>query len=136
MRCPVCAVDMFVLEFEHVEIDYCHRCGGVWLDSGELALIGERAGVLKGHLLEALDSPRAAGRRGKRPCPVCTRAMQQVSTQTRPPIVVDRCPGEHGLWFDRGELSAVVGAAGADEGNTLARFFADLDGSKPHREGD
>ena len=34
MQCPVCAVDMFVLEFERVEVDFCHRCGGVWLDSG------------------------------------------------------------------------------------------------------
>ena len=54
MRCPVCNVDMFVLEFEHVEVDYCYECGGVWLDSGELALVGERAGALKADLLAAL----------------------------------------------------------------------------------
>lgn len=29
MLCPVCKVDMLVLEFELVEIDYCHKCGGV-----------------------------------------------------------------------------------------------------------
>lgn len=137
MRCPVCAVDMFVLEFERVEIDYCHQCSGVWLDSGELELIGERAGALKGQFLEALDSPGAVGSKGKRPCPVCSRSMRQVSTQTSPPIVVDRCPKEHGLWFDRGELSAVVRAAGADEQNVLARFFAELDGTQsPEEEGD
>ncbi len=131
MRCPVCAVDMFVLEFEHVEIDYCHRCSGVWLDSGELEMVGERAGALEGRLLEALDSPAAAGRRGKRPCPVCSRSMHVVSTQGEPPIVVDRCPGEHGLWFDRGELGAVVQAAGADPDNVLARFFAELGEPQP-----
>jgi Zn-finger nucleic acid-binding protein len=137
MRCPVCAVDMFVLEFERVEIDYCHRCGGVWLDSGELELIGGRAGALKGHLLEALDSARAGGKRGKRPCPVCSRKMRLVETQTSPPIVVDRCPGQHGLWFDRGELSAVVRAAGANQDNVLARFFTELDGPQsPKVEGD
>ncbi len=76
MRCPVCDVDMFVLEFEHVEIDYCHQCSGVWLDSGELEMVGERAGALHAQLLQALDSPRTAGRRGKRPCPVCSRSMR------------------------------------------------------------
>ncbi len=134
MRCPVCAVDMFVLEFEHVEIDFCHQCSGVWLDSGELEMIGERAGALEGQLLGVLSSPRTAGRRGKRPCPVCSRSMQMVSTQSDPPITVDRCPSEHGLWFDRGELSAVVRAAGADEDNVLARFFAELDGSQTPEE--
>ena len=65
MLCPVCDnVDMFVLEFEQVEIDYCLGCRGVWLDSGELALIGERAGVLHGELLGALED--APGRRPQR----------------------------------------------------------------------
>ena len=134
MQCPVCAVDMFVLEFERVEVDFCHRCGGVWLDSGELELIGERTGVLQRHLLEALESPPTLGRRGKRPCPVCSKAMKMVSVPTTPPIVVDRCPHEHGLWFDRGELSGVVRAAGAEEDNLLARFFAELDGSTERRK--
>ena len=129
MRCPVCAVDMFVLEFERVEVDFCHRCGGVWLDSGELELIGASTGVLQRPLLEALESPSASGRRGKRPCPVCSKAMKMVNVPTAPPIVVDRCPHEHGLWFDRGELSGVVRAAGAEEDNVLARFFAELDGA-------
>jgi len=133
MRCPVCAVDMFVLEFERVEIDYCYACGGVWLDSGELTLIGKRAGALGGGLLAALESPEGARPRGKRPCPVCARAMQEVRTETEPPIVVDRCARGHGLWFDRGELSAAVQAAGADEENVLARFFEDLD--RPARRG-
>jgi len=125
-------VDMFVLEFEHVEVDYCYECGGVWLDSGELALVGERAGALKADLLAALESEQATRhtREGKRRCPVCRKPMAEVTTDTDPPIVLDRCPREHGLWFDRGELSVVVAAAGADEANVLARFFADLGGEK------
>lgn len=127
MRCPVCEVEMFVLEFEHVEVDYCYECAGVWLDSGELELIGERTGALEAELLAALERP-ASGRPpgGKRPCPVCGRAMGEVATRTDPPIVLDRCPREHGMWFDHGELRAVVRAAGAPERNVLARFFADL----------
>jgi len=60
MLCPVCKVDMFVLEFEQVEIDFCYTCGGVWLDSGELEMIGERAGAVRQDLLER--GPGAEGR--------------------------------------------------------------------------
>jgi len=161
MLCPVCKEDMFVLEFEQVEIDFCFTCKGVWLDSGELEIIGQRAGAFGGELLRALEekqplgvgqaSAPAGGKAAviadanvhptrKRRCPVCRRRLVQVHVETEPPIVVDRCPRGHGLWFDRGELSAVVAAAGAEEDNILARFLADLargeeDQSKNDRPG-
>jgi len=30
---------MIVVEYHEVELDYCHSCKGVWLDSGELELL-------------------------------------------------------------------------------------------------
>ncbi len=135
MLCPVCPVEMFVLEFELVEIDYCPECKGVWLDSGELELIGQKAGTLHGELLSTLDEQRGerpAG--GKRRCPICRKRLREVRTQTDPPIVLDKCPRGHGLWFDAGELPAVVRAAGADEDNVLARFFGELSGAKQESE--
>jgi len=135
MRCPACDVDMFVLEFEQVEIDWCPQCAGVWLDSGELELIGERTGALEAELKGALASDeRARPRAGRRPCPICGKAMSEVQTDTEPPIVLDRCGREHGLWFDKGELEAVVKAAGASEGNVLAKFFAELSGTSQDPE--
>ena len=128
MLCPACKDrDMFVLEFRKVEVDYCCDCGGVWLDSGELALIAERSGGVETRLLSALETP-AEPRKGPgaRRCPLCRRRLQQVVADTSPPVTVDRCPGEHGLWFDRGELAAIVHAAGADGNGPLAQFFASL----------
>ena len=44
MRCPVCAdTDLVMSERQGVEIDYCPKCRGVWLDRGELDKILERA---------------------------------------------------------------------------------------------
>ena len=44
MNCPVCeTVELALAERERVEIDYCPRCRGVWLDRGELDKIIERA---------------------------------------------------------------------------------------------
>lgn len=44
MQCPVCSgVDLVMSERNGVEIDYCPKCRGVWLDRGELDKIIERS---------------------------------------------------------------------------------------------
>ncbi len=44
MRCPRCDGDLKQNKFEEVEIDVCEKCGGVWLDSGELEQLTKREG--------------------------------------------------------------------------------------------
>jgi Zn-finger nucleic acid-binding protein len=37
MNCPNCiAVDLLMSERQGIEIDYCPKCRGIWLDRGEL----------------------------------------------------------------------------------------------------
>jgi len=36
MKCPNCAVDLIISERKNIEIDFCPKCRGVWLDRGEL----------------------------------------------------------------------------------------------------
>ncbi|MDF0603801.1 zf-TFIIB domain-containing protein [Psychromarinibacter sp. C21-152] len=43
MKCPLCQVDLVMSERHGVEIDYCPKCRGVWLDRGELDKIIEKA---------------------------------------------------------------------------------------------
>lgn len=44
MDCPVCQNSQLVMsERQGIEIDYCPKCRGVWLDRGELDKIIERA---------------------------------------------------------------------------------------------
>lgn len=44
MKCPVCTEpDLVMTERQGVEIDYCPKCRGVWLDRGELDKIIERS---------------------------------------------------------------------------------------------
>ena len=45
MNCPVCATELRMTERQGVEIDYCPKCRGVWLDRGELDKIIERSGA-------------------------------------------------------------------------------------------
>ena len=44
MNCPHCTDSTLVMAERHgIEIDYCPKCRGVWLDRGELDKILERA---------------------------------------------------------------------------------------------
>lgn len=61
MLCPVCRTDLMMTDKQGVEVDYCPRCRGVWLDRGELDKIVERsAGGPSG------ASPRSGGREYER----------------------------------------------------------------------
>lgn len=44
MQCPIDGTELVLAERAGVEIDYCPKCRGVWLDRGELDKIIERAG--------------------------------------------------------------------------------------------
>lgn len=62
MPCPTCRVDLVMADRQGVEIDYCPRCRGVWLDRGELDKIIERSGAF-----EPSSHRRAAREDDRRP---------------------------------------------------------------------
>jgi uncharacterized protein len=43
MDCPIDGTQLTMSERQGIEIDYCPKCRGVWLDRGELDKIIERA---------------------------------------------------------------------------------------------
>lgn len=59
MRCPVDGETLVMADRNGVEIDYCPKCRGVWLDRGELDKIIERAGVAE-PAVPLREPPRAA----------------------------------------------------------------------------
>lgn len=46
LPCPVCSVDLVMSDRQGVEVDYCPKCRGVWLDRSELDKIVERIAAL------------------------------------------------------------------------------------------
>ncbi len=47
MYCPVCVeVQLVLAERQGIEIDYCPKCRGVWLDRGELDKLIERTATM------------------------------------------------------------------------------------------
>ena len=43
MDCPIDGTQLMMSERQGIEIDYCPKCRGVWLDRGELDKIIDRA---------------------------------------------------------------------------------------------
>ena len=60
--CPACRVDLVMSERSGVEIDYCPKCRGVWLDRGELDKILERGAAELGGRMETQPGDRRPDR--------------------------------------------------------------------------
>ena len=43
MQCPIDGTELAMTDRQGIEIDYCPKCRGVWLDRGELDKIIERS---------------------------------------------------------------------------------------------
>lgn len=54
MKCPIDNTDLQMTDRQGVEIDYCPKCRGVWLDRGELDKIIERS---ESSLAKDLNAP-------------------------------------------------------------------------------
>ncbi|MCC6306400.1 MAG: zf-TFIIB domain-containing protein [Rhodobacteraceae bacterium] len=69
MKCPVDGETLVMTERSGVEIDYCPRCRGVWLDRGELDKILERSAAAP-----ALAEPPRAAEPPRPPAPAAEPA--------------------------------------------------------------
>lgn len=129
MDCPNCQNPMVTLELRDVEIDNCLSCGGIWLDKGELEFLIEDAEKAAQLLAGFQAAPLAKEK--KRPCAICDRKMDKVHVGSeKAPLLIDRCPKHHGLWFDQGELDAILAEAALDPENKIRELLADMFGRK------
>lgn len=101
-----------VLEYDSVEVDHCVSCGGVWLDASEVDLLFGDADA-SAAFLHALDPGQVEKDRRLR-CPTSGKPMRKGRIGGAHPVTYDYSP--HGLWFDRGELAAVLQAEELEPG--------------------
>lgn len=66
MICPNCGEQLKMADRQGVEIDFCPKCRGVWLDRGELDKIIDRSGELmspappsRGHYSHGHKKPKS-----------------------------------------------------------------------------
>ena len=109
--CPKCDVPLFILHFRDLDVDFCHRCRGVWLDAGELEAIMKRTGAqTPGPLLKLLNQPGVEPKEHPHLCPRCDTALHEIQFERAgsPPLTLAKCPRGHGLWFNDQELQQLL----------------------------
>jgi Zn-finger nucleic acid-binding protein len=109
--CPKCDVPLFILRFKDIEVDFCNRCRGLWLDTGELEALLERTGAQADDPLLHFQRQRGV-LPGGRPhlCPRCDAPLREIEVKHADlaALILDKCPRDHGLWFDADELERLL----------------------------
>ena len=108
MKCPKCDVETKTETYEGVQIDRCPICEGVWLDDGEIRqIIRERERKFTDEEIRAVvgeQSPLSVLPPDEADLYACPKCGEKMEKHDLTGIMVDRCPGHHGLWFDKGEI--------------------------------
>ncbi len=101
MICPKCKTDTLApFDQEGVEVDFCSKCFGVWLDKGELGDYHELSTDVPKYN-EVKDSLRET----ECNCPTCqTEKLYEMKYTQEHNIMIDICKKCEGIWLDAGEL--------------------------------
>lgn len=116
--CPDCRLELVAHAFGAVGYSECPRCSGLFLRREAFEAVTKDADTrAKVRLAEpaasVTPSGTAAGSGGRLPpvryraCPSCAKLMNRTNYGGGSGIVLDACR-DHGLWFDKGELAAIV----------------------------
>lgn len=99
MKCPKCSSALHEMTIEGVDLDYCSGCKGLWLDKDELAFMVELATDIP-----EIEKVKQGAAKTRFPCPRCTSVLEEMRFTSADQLLLDRCPGCHGIWLDRAEL--------------------------------
>ncbi len=122
MNCPVCNVPFITVERKNIEVEYCLSCNGFWLDRGELELINEILG-LNAKINSPFNEKEISTAEKKYKCPKCNKIMKKVKIND---VIIDVCPNNDGIWFDKNELSKILNNSNKENGRIikfLGEFF-------------
>jgi Zn-finger nucleic acid-binding protein len=97
--------------FYGVEIDVCPKCGGIWMDDGELAQLGQSAAGALRQIDQGTTPPTPTIE--PRPnrqlrCPRDGEAMSAYQFSYNSGITLDSCPTCSGVFLDHGELTSIA----------------------------
>jgi Zn-finger nucleic acid-binding protein len=105
--CPRCAARLTERALHDVEVFDCDRCLGLFLDRATIEKLESPGG--QDLRLAFPKRPRSDADRSVRylGCPICQRLMNRTNFARMSGVIVDFCK-EHGVWFDAGEVNAVI----------------------------
>ena len=109
MDCVRCGGEMDKRPERGVLLDHCPACNAIWLDGGELAALeaghrsSESAIAAQREAELERDAERSVTAIGL--CPRCQRQLHPAAIRG---VEVDRCENCAGVFFDHGELPAIL----------------------------
>lgn len=107
MQCPRCDEPLAAREIHDTPVVGCQRCGGMYLNRGDLNRIAEpTAGDLEFSTLDE-ESFRHPDAHGATRCPRCAGATDKVEFNIYTGIILDHCARCGGFWLDGRELERI-----------------------------
>ncbi len=108
MRCLACGGNMVEETYEDVTIDRCADCGAVWVSDEELKAVvtARKVDFTPDQERQALSQTDEGPVGESRECPVCSKPLERFKYAMSSEVIMDRCPDDHGVWLDPGELEA------------------------------
>jgi len=105
--CPVCECRLQKHVYRSETVCICGKCKGLWLSNDDLEILTSERSAFSD---DSLPRKYVRGPLEKRECyvkcPVCRKPMVRKNFGRISGIIIDIC-GDHGAWFDAGELEKV-----------------------------
>lgn len=110
-NCPRCKQEFQSVLIGSSKVLECSRCSGLWLDTATFEKIcndrEQQAAVLGAATLAQGGSPVTLEKVKYVPCPICSQLMNRANFARCSGVIIDLCK-QHGIWFDRDELSRII----------------------------
>ena len=125
MLCPKCKKEMIVIERNDVELDYCMFCEGFWFDYDEWNILCKKliAEDFLNSNTQLYNIPKVTTGEKPSKCPVCDKKMEKFMLCD---VILDRCPNQHGIWFDKNEFSTCVNILNSKKESAQIEFLGEV----------
>jgi len=121
-NCPVCENELENINIgtkKKVLIQHCSHCDGVFIKENIMKQIIDKQTIDRqkfDHLMVRFiqNNPRHAStiKDKYKKCPICEKMMLRynygTAIGTASGVILDRCPEQHGIWLDSGELKQII----------------------------
>lgn len=110
-RCPRCRQELQSVAIGESHVLECGRCFGLWLTASVFEKIcadrEQQAAVLGAASIASGGATTTPTRVTYIPCPECSELMNRANFARCSGVIIDLCK-QHGVWFDRDELSQII----------------------------
>jgi heat shock protein HtpX len=109
-QCPRCGEKLRRGGIAGRKLGGCGTCGGLWIGEDDLAALLQSAPRKLQQADDAFANRVGTGWRSfaDKRCPACGDILHTEPLKQDERVIIDRCASGHGVWFDDGEMAALV----------------------------